>query len=246
MLFPLDTTIIVGAIVVAIGAVAAFLVFRWDNNPRRKLQRRWRQQEKEKAEAAKNLKKIEDLKKDVSEKPPQNLVPVVAPVSALEEESIGEFVNFEIGKEKKGKRVTVVRGRIKVRPDRFGRLRDKFLFQWDKGGYFVRLDKLIEVEIKTGLRKKGTQKVRKLVYDMLFSEPLEQDGSVRWDDQLEEILTDAGAGQYIDAASQEGGFQLTPALIRALIVVGLLGSLLGLALNGTAHITPTTIIHWVP
>ncbi|MDE1854546.1 MAG: hypothetical protein KGI38_12490, partial [Thaumarchaeota archaeon] len=131
-------------------------------------------------------------------------------------------------------------------PDRWGRLKDKFLFQWDKGGYFVRLDKLIEVEIKKGFRGKSTDKVRKLVYDMLYSEPLEQNGTVKWDDQLEEILTDAGAGQYIDAASAEGGFQLTPALIRALIVIGLLGSFLGLAINGAFHVTPTTIIHWVP
>ena len=223
------------------------IVIRY-NRPQQKLKRRWARMEKEKEEEAKRLKKMEDLKKEVTDKPP---TPAPTPVlvalpSALEEESIGEFVNFEIGKEKKGKRVTVVRGRLRVRPDRFGRLRDKFLFQWDKGGYFVRLDKLIEVEVKKGFRGRNTYKVRKLVYDMLFSEPLEQDGSVKWDDQLEEILTDAGAGQYIDAASAEGGFALTPALIRALIVIGLLGTFLGLALNGTAHLTPTTVIHWVP
>ena len=248
MLFSPDVTAVIVAVILAVMAGGIIgIVIRY-NRPQQKLKRRWARIEKEKAEEAKRLKKMEDLKKEVTDKPPPPTpTPVLAALpTALEEESIGEFVNFEIGKEKKGKRVTVVRGRLRVRPDRFGRLRDKFLFQWDKGAYYVDLNKLIEVEVKKGFRGKAIEIVRRLVYDIVSSEPMNQDGTVEWDDNLESILTDAGAGQYIDAASAEGGFALTPALIRALIVIGLLGTFLGLALNGTAHFTPTTIVHWIP
>jgi hypothetical protein len=215
--------------------------------PKEELKRRAAEKKaaEEEAKKQKALAKLEETKKEITDKPPEGQIPE-RPTSALEEESIGEFVNFEIGKEKNGKRVTVFRGRIKVRPDRFGRLRNKFLFEWDKGGYYVNLAKLIEVEVKRGMRKKTVEKVRKLVYDIRQSEPLEQNGEVVWDDELEEILTDAGAGQYIDAASQEGGFQLTPQLLKMLILVGVLGGFLGLALNGVAHFTPITQVHWVP
>jgi hypothetical protein len=209
----------------------------------------WKKREAEKRAKEKDPKalvKLAKMKKEITDTPPPAATAEQPAHSALEEESIGEFVNFEIGKEKSGKRVTVIRGRIKVRPDRFGRLRNKFLFEWDKGGYYVNLAKLIEVEVKKGMRRKTVEKVRKLVYDIRQSEPLEQNGEVVWDDELEEILTDAGAGQYIDAASQEGGFQLTPQLIKMLILVGVFGGFLGLALNGVAHFTPITQVHWVP
>jgi hypothetical protein len=249
--YGIPSVLLIVALLVVMGASVALLA-RYLNdyqNPSRAIYRRHERQEKKRIkEQAKQAKALADIKRNADTPPSkmQGAPDAQNASSALEEESIGEFVNFEIGKEKNGKRVTVVRGRLRVRPDRWGRLRDKFLFQWDKGGYFVRLDKLIEVDVKKGLMNKTTEKTRKLVYDILYSEPLAQNGQVTWDDQLEEILTDAGAGQYIDAATFEGGFQLTPALLRTVVIIGILGSFLGLALNGSLHVIPTTIVHWVP
>jgi hypothetical protein len=196
----------------------------------------------EEAKKQKALDKLNELK----DRPPEGHTPEPPTTSPLEEEMIGQSVNFEIGKSKKGKRVVVVRGKIPVLPGRFGSMKNKFFFAWDKGAYLVRLDKLIEVEVKTGMRKKTVQKVRKLVYDVMYLEPLDEQGRVYWDDEAEEVLTDSGADQYITAATFEGGFQLTPQLIKMLVVVGVLGGFLGLALNGVAHFTPITQVHWVP
>jgi hypothetical protein len=199
---------------------------------------------KEEARMQKGLEGHKAVRDEVAEISPDG---AAAPQpSALDEEVIGQEVNFEITKPKKGKRVVIVRGKIKVRPDSFGRLKDKFMFQWNKGGYFVRLDKLIEVEVKKGFRGKTVLKVRKLVYDIMYSEPLNQDGTITWDTELEEVLADSGADQYITAATFEGGFQFTPALIRAVIILGIFGGLMGIAINGTAHVVPTTLVHWVP
>jgi hypothetical protein len=242
--------VVVAVVAVSIGAI--FVMFR-RNDPQRAISNRWKKQEKERAKAEaeaakqklKEEKALADIKKN-ADAPPANPPPESTPVSALEEEIIGEFLPIEIGKEKKGKRVTVFSGRIRVRPDRFGRLRDKFLFQWDRGGYFVSLNKVIEVEVKAGRFRTHIEKVRKLVYDVIYAEPLKADGTVEWSTELEEILTDEGAGQYITAATTEGGFQLTPALVRAVVVIGVLCGFLGLAINGSLHVVPTTIIRWVP
>jgi hypothetical protein len=216
--------------------------------PREELKRREAEKKaaKQEAKRQKDFDKLHRLKDEITDEPPENQTTESFAPSPLEEELIGPSVNFEIGKSKKGKRVVIVRGKIPVLPGRFGTMKNKFFFAWDKGAYLVRLDKLIEVEVKTGMRKKTVQKVRKLVYDVMYLEPLNEQGKVYWDDEAEEVLTDSGADQYITAATFEGGFQLTPQLIKMLIVVGVLGGFLGLALNGVAHFTPITQVHWVP
>ena len=84
------------------------------------------------------------------------------------------------------------------------------------------------------------------MFDVLYGEALNQDGTLVWSDDLELILADSGLDQYVTIAAYEGGFQFTATLKKAMLLVAFLGIMLGLALNGTSHIVPQTVIHWIP
>jgi hypothetical protein len=159
-------------------------------------------------------------------------------ISSLEQLPMGSKIQVELTKIKGGKRISIVRGKMSIRPTGFNK--QIFFFVWNTMAYYIRPDKILKFGYKKG------KPVLKLVYDILLSEALNSDGSVTWDDELEGMLVDSGMDQLITATTFEQGFQITPQLIKAVIVVGVLGGFVGLALNGTLHFTPSTVIHWLP
>lgn len=211
--------------------------------------------ESKKISAAK--KELETVKEQTQPLPAPPAIPLVPSVGttqtqgdiqSLQEFPIGQKLDIEITRLAEGtlKRITIAKGKVPIR-SRGGRpikMAKLLFFVWQRGAqYYVNPKKIIKVTTTI----KGVAKVSyKLVYDALYAEPLNQDGTIDWDDELELILADSGEDQYVTIAAFEGGFQFTPTLVRAIIIIALLGGFLGLALNGTNHFIPTTEIHWVP
>jgi hypothetical protein len=193
---------------------------------------------KEKAKA--ELKKIEEQAR-VPEgvAPPQE----VAPSTGLEQFPISKKIPIEMTRVKEGtnKRVTTRKGTVTLTP-RFGN-KDIFYFDFGKMRYFVDPSKTIPV-VETKGRKTIT--TEKLVYDVFNSEPLNKDGTISFSWELERLMRDSALDQYLTVATFEGGFQMTPQLRNAVLVIAILGVLIGLALNGSLGLTPKTVIHWLP
>lgn len=168
-------------------------------------------------------------------------------IKSLEEFPIGEKLGWELTRivvDDPPRRVTIMRGAVAIKADRLGRP-PKLLFiraRVDMRNmlYYIDPKRIIKVTTDKG----GVS--YKLVFDILFSEALKQDGSLEWDEDLEMILADAALDQYVLIAEALPGFHFTPTLRNAMILVGVLGLFMGISLNGTFHFVPTTLIHWVP
>lgn len=210
-------------------------------------------QQKQVAKAKKAHKEIKDKTKAIPVPPSVPLVPAPnttqsqGDIQSLDELPANTKLDIEItrlvgtGLE----RLVSAKGKISLKSTGRPKKLPKILFfLWQRGAqYYIDPTKIIKV-IKT---VKGKETVSyKLVYDIIFGEALNLDGSITWNDDLELILADSGLDQYVTIAAFEGGFQFTPTLIRALIIISLMGVFLGLALNATNHFIPTTQIHWVP
>lgn len=223
----------------------------------RALAKKQEQEEKDRIEAERKLQEVRKQVDPAPAAPPMVAVPLAqgqqGVIQSLEEFPLGQKLNYELTRIKEGthKRILIVKGQVAIKPDRFGRLPTLLFFVWNKRAYFVNPKKIIKVTA-TGGRKFGRNKesteqtIYKLVYDVLYSEPLNQDGTITWDEELEMVLADSGMDQYVVIASSQGGFVLSPTLVRVLIIIGFIGLLMGLALNGSAHIVPITQIHWLP
>lgn len=148
------------------------------------------------------------------------------------------------------KRIVQSRGVARIKLGGFGGgdLTKLLFIVTPKAAYYVNPTKIIRVTLisKKLIGKAVTSTIYKLVFDPLYSEALNQDGSITYDDELESILANSAMDQYITVAAFEGTFQLTPTLKKVLMIVGGLALLWGLALNGALHIVPTTIVHWIP
>lgn len=197
------------------------------------------------------LKRIKEMAKvpDDVKKPDAILAnPPAQPEKALatlEQFPVPRTIQIELTRIKDGtlKRATTKTGKVTIIP-RSGK--SIFFFFVGEMGYFVDPAKIITVQTATGRRKKTITTTQKLVYDVFHAEPLDASGNLAWSWDVEHLLRDSAMAQYIAVATFEGGFQLTPALMRIMVVVGLFGAFIGLAVNGSAHLVPTTIINWVP
>lgn len=205
---------------------------------------------KKKEKALKELQAIKEGLKppdDLPPAPPPAMSPPVDESKPMEQFPIPTTIAIELTRIKEGtnKRVTTRKGKVTLVP-RFGGGKDLFFFYVGKFGYFIDPSKIIEVKTLTGRKKDTTVISQKLVYDVFNMEPLDKDGNLIWSVPLEIIHRDSILDQYITVATFEGTFQLTPNLMRAIILVAILGVLIGLAVNGTVGLTPHTIIHYVP
>lgn len=199
--------------------------------------------DKKKEKALKELKEIRDAAKPPDDVKIPELNPV-APSTAMEQFPTPKTIQIELTRIKEGtnKRATTRKGKVNLVP-RFGGGKDMFFFYVGKYGYFIDPSKIIRV---TTIVKGKTVIAEKLVYDVFNMEPLNEDGTLTFSWPLELLHRDSVLDQYITVATFEGGFQMTAGLAKAIIVVGLLGTLIGLSVNGTVGLTPHTIIHWVP
>lgn len=198
--------------------------------------------------------KLAAIKKTAKPIPPPPIIPPLqnpnatetqGEINSLAEFPIGQKIGIEMTRIKEGttSRIVVSKGSIKIK----GKDPRKLLFFFvGKSGYYVNPKKIIKVTSTTGLIRKVEKVSYKLVLDVLYGEALNQDGSIEWDDELEMILADSGLDQYVTIAAYEGGFLLTPTIKRVMVILGVLGFLMGLAINGSEHLIPTTIIHWLP
>jgi hypothetical protein len=198
--------------------------------------------DKKRAAVQKKMDEIKEMAKPPAELPPP--APVVTE-NKLEQTAIPKTIQIEIGRMKDGKMAVTRKGRVTLVP-RFRNNQEVFWFFIGKLGYYVDPSKIIKTEMEVGRRKKTKVVSEKLVYDVFCPEPLNQDGSITWSWEVETLLADSAMDQYITVATFESSFQLTPPLVRALIVVGFLGLLIGLSINGAVHVVPATYIHWVP
>jgi hypothetical protein len=221
---------------------------------------------------AKDLEDFKKAKKDVTKKlgevkqaaaPVDPPAPVALPAppnstqenagfQTIQEFPIGQKLGIEFSRIVEGnhKRVIQSRGTADIK---FGRRGGndfaKFFFIFTKqGGYYINPRKIIKVTTNSKRLGRGaTETVSyKLVFDVLYGESLNQDGTITWDEELELILADSGLDQYVAIAAYEAAFQLTPTLKKVMMIVGFLAFLIGLAINGADHVVPTTIVHWVP
>jgi hypothetical protein len=191
-------------------------------------------------------KKIDEIRESlvpvrISEIPSPIVEGQSANIDSFLELPIKSKIGIELTNLKDGKRIVIVRGVTSIRPTLFKK--EIFFFVWNHMAYYVKPSALIKITKQKG---KKTVTLFKLVFHILISEPLKIDGTTDWDDELEGILVDSGMDQYIIAATFEQGFQLSPELIRILIIVGALGTFLGLTMNGVLHLTPSEVIHWLP
>jgi hypothetical protein len=209
---------------------------------------------KEAERQAKEKKKLDDLARQARERvpaPPAVPIPGAQPanVQSLEEFPIGQKIGWEVTRLVEGqtKRITIVRGQVAIKADRFGRPPKAMFVKVSRAGrnslYFIDPQRLIRV--KTLQRGKEVESY-KVVFHEFICEPMKADGTIEWSDELEMILADSGLDQYVQIAASDLGFQLTPTIRNVMIIVAFLGLLMGLALNGAFHLTPTTIVHWVP
>jgi hypothetical protein len=141
------------------------------------------------------------------------------------------------------KRITVMRGNVSIVVGRTGDVAKILFFTLKKEIYFVDPRRIIKV---TSTVKGKVVVTYKLVFDLFFCEALNADGTVEWSDDLEMVLADSTLDQYVTIASFEGGFQFTPTLYRVMLFVAIMGLFLGIGINGSDHVIPITVVHWVP
>lgn len=201
-----------------------------------------------KEESKKTFEKVADVAKTTVAAPPKVPIPdaqniISQPYTNLEELPIGDVITGELTKIKGNKRIVIKRLGIRIRPGLLNN--DIFVFHFGKLSYHIKPNKILEFKAtpKRFGRNKGPS-LMKLVYDITLSEPLEPDGSIIWDQEVEDIITDSGMDQLIKAAETESTFEFTRTMVIAIILAGLFLFPFGLALNASAHIIPTTIIHW--
>jgi hypothetical protein len=259
---------IIGFVVVGVVAVIiAPRVWRTYNTTERKrkrenkkLDRQYKQEKKARAEEEKNqaavAKKLDEVQEQATN--PPSVPPVVpiaggqtANVQSLEEFPIGTKIGWEVTRLVEGltKRITIVKGEVAIKAGRTGGP-PKFMFvKVARAGrtnyYFIDPQRIIKVVTTQG-RKKQEVTSYKIVFHEFIAEAMKLDGTIEWSEELEMILADSGMDQYVEIASSDLGFKMTPTLRNALILIGFLGVFIGLALNGSQHFIPTTLIHWVP
>lgn len=183
---------------------------------------------------------------------PEAVPPTVPPgamqgrITSLEVLTIGQKVELELTRVTADakKRVVVARGTTKITADRLGRPPKVMFIQVKLGGrpglYWADPKGIIEyLDAKE-------RKHLKLVFDLLHSEPLDLDGNLTWSDDLEMVLADSAEDQYVVIASSDLAFRFTRTLAYAMLLVAFLSVVLGIAVNGAAHLIPIVQIRWIP
>ena len=222
-------------------------------SPRAKM---WMEKRHEKAR-----KEALDHLKDMGSASKGDALPAIAPppvvpgatqtqgeVASLEEFPVDAKLGWELTRIAVGnppKRITIYKGTVAVKSSGTLNRPPKILFihtEIDRRHMLYYIDPKHIIKV---VSEKATVSY-KIVFDILHSEALAQDGSLNWDDDLEMILADSSLDQYVTIAEAAPGFQLSGTLKRVMLVIALLGVLMGISLNGSLHIVPTTIIHWVP
>jgi len=249
-------------------AGAGVVGFRIWNTPQRRMARRLakrererqaeeKHQEKQSKEVKGALAKLRELKQGAQGNPSPPAVPPASNASnadftSLEEykEIHGDKIPFELSRlvlqvGDKYQSIVVMRGQVKITVGRTGDVAQILFVKVKKSLYYVNPRRIIRVEITKG-RKHETVVIHKLEFDILYAEAMDAEGRIQWDDDLEMILADSALDQYVIIASAEQGFQLTPTIKRAMLIVGFLGFLIGLAINGAYHLVPQTVVHWIP
>jgi hypothetical protein len=220
---------------------------RWD-----RAQRRIDAAEKEKKDA---IDRLREIRKGASGDPSP---PAVASSPNASESDIASWEEYKeingstipvelsrLAKQREGKwqRIVVMRTQAKITVGRTDDVTKILFVSFKKNLYYCNPRRIIKVTIQ---KRNKTVVIHKLEFDILYAEAMDAQGNIKWDDDLEMVLADSTLDQYVTIASSEAGFHFTPTLKRALEIVAFLGFLLGLAINGAAHIVPTTLIHWLP
>jgi hypothetical protein len=242
--------------IVVLLVILVFLRWRDGREPEWK---KWERAEARKDAADKEKKSALDKLREIKDGSKGNPAPpAVAPAGNLSDsdypsweeymEIHGDTIPVELSRlvkksGEKWQRITVMRTQAKVRVGRTDDVTKILFVSFKKNLYYCNPRRIIRVTIQ---KRNRTIVIHKLEFDILYAEAMDALGNITWDDDLEMVLADATLDQYVTIASSETGFHFTPELKRALEVVAFLGFLLGLAINGAAHVVPTTIIHWVP
>lgn len=213
-----------------------------------------------KARAEKQVKQTDEARqalKDLSigskaQPLPEAVPPTVPPdatqgrITSLEVLTIGQKVELELTRVTADakKRVVVARGTTKITADRLGRPPKVMFILVKLGGrpglYWADPKGIIEyLDAKE-------RKHLKLVFDLLHSEPLDLNGNLTWSDDLEMVLADSAEDQYVVIASSDLAFRFTRTLVYAMLLVAFLSVVLGIAVNGAAHLIPIVQIRWIP
>lgn len=161
----------------------------------------------------------------------------------IEELAMKNGIDTEIVKLTNYGRAVITKGHVRMQPRRTDK--DIFTFDFRDMTFYIDFQKIQEVQVKEGLRDKKTVMKLKLVYNILYSEPMNADGTLTWSQDFENILADEAMDQYIVACTYEAKFELTRAVIILVILVFLLALPLGILINAITHLIPTTVFHWV-
>lgn len=193
------------------------------------------------------FEKVAEVSKATVEAPPKVAIPdaqnvVAQPFTNLEELLIGDVITGELTKIRGNKRIVIKRLGIRIRPGLLNT--DIFVFHFGKISYHIKPNKILEFKNTKQTFRNKAPTVMKLVYDIMLCEPLEKDGSVIWDQEVEDIITDSGMDQLIKAAEVESTFEFTRTMAIAIILAAIFLIPFGIAINASAHVVPTTIIHW--
>lgn len=200
-----------------------------------------KQKKKEKAQA-----ELKALREEMQ--PPANLPPPAPSTVSPEAQKMltraqKEGVDIEILGTEGDKVLIIKRGHISLVPRSTSK--EIFGFYWKDNFYFIDPEHIREVPTKKTRRNKdGTRLV--LRYYVLYCEPLDKEGRVRWDPRLEVIQTEEAADQYITACTFEGRFEFNRTVIIAMVIAAIFAIPLGLVLNGSLHLIPAVHVTWVP
>ncbi len=130
------------------------------------------------------------------------------------------------------KRVTVRRFKIS-KSTRVFRMKTGKLKDMEWGAYFNDLSCL--------------DRNNELSWDVNYSEPLDpSDGLPNYSSSFAIMLANSFVSQAIKVATLLSGFIFQRRHILFMLVAGLFGGMLMISLDTILHITPTTVIHWVP
>lgn len=89
------------------------------------------------------------------------------------------------------------------------------------------------------------RKTEKLVFDMAYAEPFNDDNRIVWSPVVEKGLINQSFDDYSDVVAITG-FELTPRHIAIMIVVAALFVPFGLSMNSFFHLVSNVNVHWLP
>lgn len=187
---------------------------------------------------------ITSLKKEPEPAPAPALpiTPVAPPplspnLKMLEELAIKEGVQIKIVRQSPFGSAVIHRKKLKLGPRSTDK--DIFCFDYRDNMYYFDIWMLQKVKVKG-------KEVLELIYNVLYSEPLNSIGLPIWDQGFEDIITDDAMDQYLIACTFEGKFEFTRNVQILMAVVFILMLPVGIVINAGTNLIPTVHITWVP